>query len=116
MISLTPLESDILGDMASDSHNVGELVGFIRSDNPHFTDSDIFRDLINLLSTWIDRGWLSVVAKPSYGQPMASVAELIPYLEHHGVAAVAVESDIKLPEVDLTKQAFLDVEWLRGAV
>lgn len=43
MISLTPLESDILGDMARDSHNVREIIAFVRSANPLRTDDEVFR-------------------------------------------------------------------------
>ncbi|HWG32751.1 MAG TPA: hypothetical protein VN650_01190 [Gemmatimonadaceae bacterium] len=114
MIPLTELESDILGDMAWDSHGVGEIVGLIRSANPLYADAEIYRDLLELLTSWIDRGWLSVVAQPAHELPVASIADLLPYLERHGISAVSLDSAVPLPEIDLTRQAFVDVEWLRA--
>ena len=116
MIPLTPLESDILGDMAWDSHSVGEIIGFIRSANSWYSDVEIYQELIALLRSWVERGWLRVLEKPTYGVGLNDISELIPYLEHHGPDLVSLESDVPLPEIDLTDQAFEDVEWLRGAV
>ena len=116
MIQLSPLEQDILGDMASDSHGVGELVGFIRSANPFLNNTEIFQELCDLLDRWIARGWLQL--RPSLAHPtdLTSIDQLLPFLNRVGPDAMDIHSNTALPEVDLTDQAFVDVEWLRGAV
>ena len=50
-MELTELEQDILGDMAGDSHGVGELVGLIRSRDPEATNEAIYTRLRALLPT-----------------------------------------------------------------
>jgi hypothetical protein len=113
VIDLSPVEQDILGDMAFDSHGVGELVGFIRSANPYFNDSDIFHKLRALLERWIGRGWLKVCDSHKRRAGPSTVGDLLLLLDRVGPDAMDVESDVELPEVGLTDQAFDDVEWLR---
>jgi hypothetical protein len=101
--------------MAWDSHGVGELVGFIRSTDPAQSDATIFATLRALLTSWIERGWLDL--GPSHRAGLGDVRELVPFLDQHGPAGVvALDSDLRLPEVDLTDRAFADVEWLRGKI
>jgi hypothetical protein len=49
MIPLTELEADILGDLAWDSHLVGEIIGFVRSANPLEDDFGVYRLTYSLL-------------------------------------------------------------------
>ena len=116
MVQLTPLEADILGDMACDSHGVGEIVGFIRSANPYADDFVVFRLTRELLDSWIQRGWLDLAPEPRPQGGLRGIEELLPLLDQLGPRAVSLENYIRLPEIDLTNQAFHDVEWLRGAV
>ena len=116
MIDLSPLEQDILGDMAWDSHGVGELVGFIRSANPYFDNFQIFRDLRALLDRWIGRGWLKMAESSERRAGVATIGDLLPFLDRVGPEAMDVDSAVPLPEIALTDQAFDDVEWLKGAV
>ncbi|MGH7623686.1 MAG: hypothetical protein ACREOJ_00010, partial [Gemmatimonadaceae bacterium] len=116
MIPLTELEADILGDMAWDSHLVGEIIGFVRSANPLADDFSVYRLTYSLLESWIDRGWLQLAPKPHNCEGLSTIRGLLPYFERHGVDVVSTECIVDLPEIDLTDQAFLDVEWLRGAV
>ncbi len=116
MIPLTPLEQDILGDMAGDAHGVGELVGFIRAANPYYTNSEIFAALHALLARWIDRGWLRLHGASHSRTGLNDVGDLLPYLDRLGSDAMDPESDLPLPALDLTDQAFVDITWLRGAV
>ncbi len=113
---LSSLEEDILGDMAQDSHGVGELVGFIRSRDPSAPNDAVFQQLHLLLSSWVGRGWLQLgpPGRPTAG--LGSIAELLPWLDRHGPPVVGLDSSVQMPEVDLTSQAFDDVPWLRGAV
>src|SRR2546426_503765 len=102
--------------VASASHGVGELVGFIRSANPFFNNGEIFRELYDLLDRWIARGWLQLRPSLAYPTDLKSIDELLPFLNRVGPDAMDIDSNAVLPEVDLTDQAFVDVEWLRGAV
>lgn len=115
-MDLTDLEQDILGDMAQDSHGVGELVGYIRSRAPVASNVVIFGQLRSLLSSWIGRGWLQLgpPGRPRAG--LASIGDILPWLDRQGPPVVGLDSDVETPEVDLTDRAFEDVRWLRGAV
>jgi hypothetical protein len=114
-MQLSPLEEDILGELAWDSHGVGELAGFVRASQPELDDPGVFRLTRALLATWIERGWLALASDPRPGGGLSSIEDLLPYLDRHGPRALAVDGDVELPEVDLTLQAFRDVAWLRGA-
>src|SRR5262245_21774304 len=112
VMELTELEQDILGDMASDSHGVGELVGFIRSRDPEASNEAIFARLHELLSSWLRRGWLQLGPPHRPRAELSSVDQLLPWLDSHGPPVVGVDSQVELPEVDLTDRAFADVPWL----
>jgi hypothetical protein len=115
-MELTELEQDILGDMREDSHGVGELVGFIRSRDPAAPDAIIFTRLRALLATWIARGWLQLGPGHRPRAGLASITDLLPWLDGHGPSVVGLDSEVVLPEVDLTRRAYADVPWLGDAV
>jgi hypothetical protein len=112
-MQLTELETDILGDMAEDSHGVGELVGFIRSRDPGASNAAIFRQLRTLLASWIARGWLQLASPNRPRAGLLSIDQLLPWLDGHGPEVVGLDSQVVLPEVDLTDRALADVPWLR---
>jgi hypothetical protein len=116
MVPLTQLESDILGDLVWDDHSVGEVVPMIRSAYPMLDEYGIYRELVALLESWIQRGWLTIVVPPTQRSLLSSIDQLLPYLAQHGPDAIAEDSEAPLPQVTLTEQAFRDVEWLRGVV
>jgi hypothetical protein len=116
MVPLTPLETDILGDMAWDSHFVGEIVGFVRSTDAYADDFSVYRQTVALLEAWTERGWLQLADKPTLPPHVRTMEQLLAEFSHEGVRAVSDESVIAHIEIDLTDQAFRDVEWLRGAV
>ena len=116
MIPLTPLESEVLGLMSWDSYHLGEIVSVVRGADALQDEFSVFRTLIALLESWIARGWLMLAARPTFPAVVRSIEQVVPYLEQHGVQAIAEESDLALPELELTEQAFRDVEWLRGVV
>jgi hypothetical protein len=115
-MQLSPLEEDILGEMARDSHGVGELAGFVRAAQPELDDAGVFRLTRALLATWIERGWLALGSDPRPRAGISSIDDLLPLLDRHGPRALALDGNVELPEVDLTLQAYRDVAWLRGAV
>lgn len=110
---LTPLEQDILGDMAWDSHGVGELAGFYRAANPAATDTDVFGFVRGLIATWIERGWLVLGPEDRDRAGLQSIDEVLGFLDAFGPDVLSIESERRLPEVDLSEQAFQDVGWLR---
>jgi hypothetical protein len=116
MIALTELEADILGEMAWDSHLVGEIIGFVRAANPLEDDFGVYRLTYGVLESWIARGWLRLAAKPHDCEQLSTIEDLLPYFANHGVDVVSTDCIVPLPTIDLTDQAFVDVEWLRGAV
>jgi hypothetical protein len=102
--------------MAWDSYHLGEVVSFVRDADPSQDEFGVYRTLIALLESWNARGWLMLAARPTGPVIVTSVEQVVPYLEQYGVWAIAAESDVTLPELELTDQAFRDVEWLRGVV
>jgi len=116
MVPLTQMESDILGDLAWDDHYLGEVVAMVRGAHPLGDDYGVYRELVALLESWIARGWLTLAPRRTRPGLLSSIEQLVPYLEQYGPDAVTEESDVVLPEVTLTEQAFRDVEWLRGVV
>ena len=116
MMQLTALEVDILGDMAWDSHFVGEIADFIRSAEPLLDDFGVYHQVLDLLESWTERGWLRVAERPSQPADLTTMEQLITRITRDGAVAASEDSTVAHVEVDLTDQAFRDVEWLRGAV
>jgi hypothetical protein len=111
---LTALEQDILGDMAWDSHGIGELAGFYRAANPTATDADVFDFVRDLISSWIDRGWVTIGPENRERVGLESIDDVVGFLHEYGPDLFSLDSDRRLPEVNLTEQAFHDVPWLRA--
>src|SRR5688572_1483957 len=109
MVSLTPLENGILGLMSWDAYGVGELTGHLRTHDMFETDADIFARLHHLLTTWNERGWLEVSPVPGDEAGVRDMAELLRYLDAAGPDIVSDESEVPLPTVELTEQAFREV-------
>ena len=81
-MDLTPLETDLLGDIAQDEHAAWELVGFVRLH--HKDEADHGRaTAASLLRRWHRRGWLEVAQRPSDhgGYQAATITELIALLD-----------------------------------
>jgi hypothetical protein len=116
MLQLTALEVDILGDMAWDSHFVGEIVGFVRTAEPLLDDVGVYRQTLELLESWTARGWLRVAREPMRPADPNTMEQLIDRVMREGTVVVSKDSMVAHVRIDLTDQAFLDVEWLRGAV
>jgi hypothetical protein len=58
MTKLSKLEEDFLGDLAKDPHELWELYTFVRHHHPAAPEADVQRLGHELLTTWVNRGWL----------------------------------------------------------
>ena len=116
MVPLTPVESEVLGEMAWDSYRLDEVICFLRDASPPLDQFALYREVTTLLQAWIARGWLMLAKRPTRPHFLASVEQILPYLDQLGPDVVGEENSAELPEVELTDQAFRDVEWLRGLV
>jgi len=56
-MSLTPLESDFLGDLAQDDYDLWELFEFVRLHHPEDADRGLARGR-ELLAGWLSKGWI----------------------------------------------------------
>lgn len=116
MVPLTPLESEVLGEMAWDSYRLDEVICFVRDASPLLDQFGLYREITALLETWIARGWLMLAKRPTRPHFLSSIEQVLSYLERLGPDVVGEENLAEFPEVELTDQAFRDVEWLRGLV
>jgi hypothetical protein len=111
---LTPLEADLLGDMAQDYHAAWEIFAFVR----HYHGGDpatVRRVGRDLLATWDARGWLAVVDEPPDwpGVVATSIAELLELIDR--AESLGVEFAGAGTWLRLTGEAHRDVEWLGPA-
>ena len=56
-MSLTPLESDFLGDLAQDDYDLWEFFEFVRLHHPEDADRGLARGR-ELLAGWLSKGWI----------------------------------------------------------
>ncbi len=111
---LTPLETDLLGDMAEDDHGLWEVFEFVRLHHPNAADGEVFKIGRDLLATWIDRGWLRLAGEvPKWGLAQA-MTDVLPIVDKHGIEATRHFDGA--PWLDLAPRAYADVKWLRRAV
>jgi len=113
-MELTPLEIDLLGDMAQDAHAAREVVGFVRlhhGDDP----GTVERITRELLATWHARGWITIADGPPepYTYRAAGIPELLGLLEGADLFTPTwLGADTWL---QLTDQAFRDQPWTAPA-
>jgi hypothetical protein len=112
-MNLSPIEQDILGDMAEDTHLLGEIFGFFRGANPDWSDQQVLSAGRDLIARWVNRGWLELSSMPSEQGPLTNVDELLPLIDRLGVEASYGIKDLWL---GLTRKAYEDIEWLGPAV
>ena len=110
-MELSSLESDLIGDLAQDSHGLWEIFEFIKLHHPESSEQAIFNRGREIIASWLARGWLSLPADPKLRGGVTSENELLSLINHLG-KKVMVASD-ELPWVDLSEKAFHDVVWLR---
>jgi len=112
-MELTPLERDLLGDLAADSHALWEIFGFVRLHHPGLPDEAVLGLGRSLISSWLDRRWLAL-GTAADAPVSITLADLLPLIDRLGVAATYGFTGA--PWLDLAEQAYVDVKWLRPAV
>ena len=111
-MKLEAIEQDILGDMAEDTHLLGEIFGSFRGANPAWTDEQVLVAGRGLIVSWLERGWLALSTMPTEQGPLKSVDELLPLIDRLGTEATWGVKNLWL---GLTPKAYADVEWLGPA-
>ena len=108
-LELTPVEQDLLGELARDDHGVAEVRSFVQLHRPELDDMGLRAHTCDLLLSWSDRGWLEIAPSPLGPAGLPTVA--------------ALRSALLLPEprdddrlertwVRLAPAAYADVSWL----
>ena len=114
-MTLTPLESDLLGDMAQDDHDLFEVFQFVRLHHGH-DEAQVRQVGRALLASWIARGWLALAEDASVHDRsdapsnISAVLKLVDQAETLGADFPGANTRLRL-----TGQARADVEWLGAA-
>jgi len=109
---LDPIETDFLGDMAQDDHSLHEIFGFVRNHRPQASDDEVLAAGREIVSKWLDRGWLQLAGDGNMWGAARSVADLLPLIDRLGTDVTRYF--VGSPWLRLTPQAVNDVPWLRG--
>jgi hypothetical protein len=114
-MELTPLEADLLGDMAQDDYELFEIFQFVRHHHGHH-EARVRSIGRGLLASWIARGWLGLAQSDPGVGPANAVSDIrvvLTLVDRAGTLGA------KFPGADtrlrLTEQARADVEWLGPA-
>ncbi|MFH1157903.1 MAG: hypothetical protein V1721_03335 [Pseudomonadota bacterium] len=110
-MNLSKIEEDFLGDLAQDSHELWEFYAFIRHHYTNSSENEIIELGRELLSVWIERGWLDAHRSRSDTTTLSG-KQLVSEIEKLGQAAADPKRGTIL--LDLTDRALSDVKWLKG--
>ena len=112
-MELTPLETDLLGDIAQDDRALYEVFHFVRLHHPDADDYDVLRRGRELVATWLCRGWLAVLADGN-STPVPATDALLSIIDQQGIAGTYGYDGA--PRLVPGPGAYRDVEWIRPAV
>jgi hypothetical protein len=110
-MDLSPLEDDLLGDLAQDRHGIWEVFEFVRLHYPDAREPEVGVRGHDLITQWLARGWLQ--AEREDGTPLdVTVLEqaIGPDLQRHQTGPVP-----NAPWLALTARAKIDVPWIGPA-
>ena len=111
-MQIDPLETDILGDLAQDDHSLYEIFEFVRGRQPDASDSEILATGRQILTNWVQRGWLQLAGDGAMWGAAKSVADLLPLVDRLGPDVTRFF--LGSPWLRLTSKAVSDVPWLGG--
>jgi hypothetical protein len=112
-MNLSAVESDLLGDLAQDTHGIWEVFEFVRLHNSTASEAETFETGLALLRGWVERGWLSVSSTPLYPSSIRTPSEALSWLDRTGPSAIRYVPDA--PSIDLSAKAIADNPWVAGA-
>jgi hypothetical protein len=95
------LEVDFLGDLSVDTYGVWEIFASVRLHFPGRTDAEVLKIGEEYLSRWIEKGWITVAAKPLYPTQVKSLSEVTAFVQKHGVTSTTFADGA--PSLDITE-------------
>jgi hypothetical protein len=112
-MKFSALESDLLGDLAQDTHGIWEIFEFVRLRNPTTSEGETFETGLAPLRSWLDRGWLCVSSTPLYPSSIQTPLEALSWLDRKGLSAIRYVRNA--PSIDLSSKTIADNPWVAGA-
>jgi hypothetical protein len=106
-MKLSPLETDLLGDLALDNHGLWEVFEFVRLHNSSAPSDAVMQIGLALLDAWVLRGWLAF--RTESGTPLDAAAVMASV---HQAPNIAMQPSAGAPWLGLSQSAFETVTWL----
>ncbi|HYK80615.1 MAG TPA: hypothetical protein VEU95_13355 [Micropepsaceae bacterium] len=103
---MSKLEEDFLGDLVRDSHELWELYGFVRLHHPNFLADEILRCGRELLTGWLEQGWLKVSKSRTDRSPL-SATRFLAAIDKLGLNVMDADKGVFL--LQLTERASKDM-------
>jgi hypothetical protein len=110
-MNLSPLENDLLGDLAQDDHSLYEIFEFVRLHHPALEGQGVLAMGRALVSSWVERNWLEFAGDGAMWRSARAVTDLVPIIDRLGPDVLRYF--VGSPWLRLAPQAYADVEWLR---
>ena len=106
----SPLEKDLLSDMAEDSYGIWEVFSYVRYHYPNASEFEVGRIGANVLAQWHAAGWLLGLSADDATLSPAAFEALMrnPLAYQHGPGADA-------PRLFLTDRGIAEVRRLESA-
>jgi hypothetical protein len=83
-MNLSPLENDLLGDLAQDDHSLYEMFEFVRLHHPALEDQGVLAMGRALVSSWVERNWLELAGDGAMWGSARTVTDLVPIIDRLG--------------------------------
>jgi hypothetical protein len=112
-MKLTPLEEDLLGDLAQDDHALYEVFHFVRHHYPEANDQEVLQRGRELIVAWLQRGWLALLHESS-AEPAIATDALLSVIDAQGVGGTYYFDGA--PRLVPGPAAYRDVEWMRPSL
>jgi len=96
-------EADFFGDLATDTHGLWEVFGFVRLHHPDLSEKQVFERGRAHITRWIDAGRLRLSDAPLHPSTITSLSQIPEFLQRHGSAVTLYVDDS--PSLDITDEA-----------
>jgi len=111
MMEMSKLEIDFFGDIAQAPHDLWEVYQFVRYHHPGASEKQVLRIGRELLTKWVERGWLRAFPEMGALGPVLSGDEILTFIDKVGAQAATPQR--KTIRLDLTEKAHR--EFITGA-